>query len=176
MSDPTPCRHHPPLARPALAGLLLGLALLASAGGAPGIAGTAPAKGAASPAPVTPTFKGDRAETERFIAYERSIQLTPEQEAVRVAALSVLPAPCCKEFTADTCCCRCNMARATWGLAKHLIVDEGANAERVRVAVAAWHRAINPDGFSGDVCSTGGCGRSFEHNGCGGMTDGKLVF
>jgi hypothetical protein len=116
---------------------------------------------------------GSREETERFLAYERAIQLTPEQEAVRVAALDALPAPCCKEFSAATCCCPCNMARSTWGLAKHLIVHEGAGVERVRAAAAAWHRAINPAGFSGDVCATGGCGRAFAHNGCGGM--GELV-
>jgi hypothetical protein len=142
------------------------LTLSALLGGA--ATGLAAASSAAK-APAAPSFKGDRAETERFLAYERSIQLTAEQEAVRVAALSALPAPCCKEFTADTCCCRCNMARATWGLAKHLIVDDGADAERVRTAVAAWHHAINPEGFSGDVCSTGGCGRPFAQNGCGGM-------
>ena len=120
-----------------------------------------------------PTFTGHRAETERFIAWERDIQLTAEQEKVRVAALTPLPAPCCKEFSAATCCCRCNMAKATWGLAKHMIV-EGSSAEQVRAAVAAYHLAINPDGFSGDVCATGGCGRAFAHNGCGGM--GELAF
>jgi len=120
-----------------------------------------------------PTFTGERAETERFIAWERDIELTPEQEKVRVAALTPLPAPCCKDFSAATCCCRCNMAKATWGLAKHMIV-EGSSAEQVRAAVAAYHLAINPDGFSGDVCATGGCGRAFAHNGCGGM--GELKF
>jgi len=121
-------------------------------------------------------FTGDRAETERFLAYERDIQLTPEQEDVRVAALTPLPAPCCKKFSAATCCCRCNMAKATWGLAKHLIVHERASAELVRSRVAAWHQAINPDGFSGDACFNGGCGRPFVKNGCGGMDEGNLVF
>jgi hypothetical protein len=122
------------------------------------------------------SFTGDRAETVRFVAYERDIDLTPEQEQVRLAALTPLPAPCCKNFSAATCCCRCNMAKATWGLAKHLIVHEGASAERVRSTVAAWHQAINPDGFTGDACFTGGCSRAFAKNGCGGMEEGKLVF
>jgi hypothetical protein len=125
-------------------------------------------------APAARAMTGDRAETERFLAYERDITLTPAQEAVRVAALEALPAPCCKEFSAATCCCRCSMARATWGLAKHLIVNEKASVEKVRAAVAAYHHAINPSGFSGDVCATGGCGRPFADNGCGGM--GSLVF
>jgi hypothetical protein len=119
---------------------------------------------------------GDRPETERFLEYERTIDLTPEQEAIRVEALEALPAPCCKQFSAATCCCKCNMARATWGLAKHLIVDQGADVETVRTTVAQWHHAINPDGFSGDSCFTGGCSRSFRDNGCGGMKDGELVF
>ena len=135
---------------------------------------------ARSPTPSPPidsaTFVGDRAETERFVSYDRDIQLTPEQEQVRVAALTPLPAPCCKNFSAATCCCRCNMAKATWGLAKQLIVRERANAERVRLTVAAWHRAINPDGFTGDACFTGGCNRAFAKNGCGGMVEGELVF
>jgi hypothetical protein len=150
-------------------------ALLGGAGGALSAASAASGKaGSDSNKAPAADFEGDRAETERFLAWERSIQLTPEQEAVRVAALSALPAPCCKQFTAATCCCPCNMARATWGLAKHLIAEEGADAERVRTTVAAWHHAINPDGFSGDVCSTGGCNRPFAHNGCGGM--GELKF
>ena len=121
-------------------------------------------------------FTGDRQETERFLAYDRSITLTPDQEAIKQEALEALPAPCCKQFTAATCCCQCNMAKATWGLAKHLIADQGYGATEVRDRVAAWHRAINPDGFSGDACFTGGCQRSFAKNGCGGMSEGHLVF
>jgi hypothetical protein len=149
---------------------------LCGAAGALAGADTAPRaqrSGAAAADAGGPTFTGDRAETERFIAWEGDIQLTAEQEKLRVAALTPLPAPCCKEFSAATCCCRCNMAKATWGLAKHMIV-EGASEEEVRTAVASFHLAINPDGFSGDVCATGGCGRPFAHNGCGGM--GELSF
>ena len=121
-------------------------------------------------------FTGDRKETERFLAYGRSITLTPAQEAIKQAALEALPAPCCKQFTAATCCCKCNMARATWGLAKHLVADQGLDVSEVRDRVAAWHRAINPKGFSGDSCFVGGCQRSFADNGCGGMLKGHLVF
>ena len=152
----------------------------ASPGGSPPAAGNAAAHLAASHLTSSPidasAFTGDRAETERFVAFERDIQLTPEQEQVRVAALTPLPAPCCKNFSAATCCCRCNMAKATWGLAKQLIVHEEASAERVRSTVAAWHRAINPGGFTGDACFTGGCNRAFAKNGCGGMVEGELVF
>ncbi|HSM13095.1 MAG TPA: hypothetical protein VLA66_03440 [Thermoanaerobaculia bacterium] len=122
------------------------------------------------------SYRGDRAETERFLSWYGSIELTAEQESTRVQALAELPAPCCREYSAATCCCSCNMARAGWGLAKHLIVEQGATAEQVRAEVAAWHRAINPGGFSGDACFTGGCGRPFAKNGCGGMKETELVF
>jgi hypothetical protein len=151
----------------ALAGCLAGTALAAEPTAGP------KANAAAAAAEGGPTFTGERAETERFIAWERDIQLTAEQEEVRVAALTPLPAPCCKQFSAATCCCRCNMAKATWGLAKHMIVA-GSAAEQVRAAVAAYHLAINPQGFSGNVCAAGGCGRAFAHDGCGGM--GELEF
>jgi hypothetical protein len=119
---------------------------------------------------------GDREETARFIRWYTTIELTPEQEAVRVEALAALPAPCCKEFTADECCCPCNMAKATWGLAKHLIAVEGKGVEEVRSTVAAWHHAINPDGYAGDSCATGKCNLPFRHEGCGGMDARSLVF
>lgn len=122
------------------------------------------------------TFDGGREETARFVAWNAAITLTPEQEAVRVAALEALPAPCCQEFTADECCCPCNMAKATWGLAKHLIAIEGRGTEEVRAAVAAWHHAINPEGFAGDSCATGKCNLPFRHDGCGGMDGRHLVF
>ena len=116
-----------------------------------------------------------QARTEQLLAYNDTIRLTAEQEAVRREALEALPAPCCARFTAATCCCECNMARATWGLAKHLIADQGYGAERVRKEVAAWHAEINPDGFSGEACFNGGCGRAFADDGCGGMDRRKLV-
>ena len=54
--------------------------------------------------------------------------------------------------------------------------SQPADAERVRSAVAEWHRSINPGGFTGDACFTGGCSRAFANNGCGGMEEGRLVF
>lgn len=131
------------------------------------------AKGAKPAAALT--FTGDRAETERFIAFNDKITLTAAQEAIRVEALSAIPAPCCKEFSAATCCCNCNMKRASDGLAKHLIVDLGADAAKVRTTIQAWQLAINPDGFEGDSCSTGKCGKPFNADGCGGMVHGQLV-
>lgn len=121
-------------------------------------------------------FTGDRAETERFIEWYKSIDLTAEQVATRKAALEALPAPCCSQFTADTCCCECNMKRATHGLAKYLIAKRGWSADAVRTAVAEWHKVSHPNGFRGDACMKGRCNLSFAQDGCAGMTDGVLVF
>lgn len=116
------------------------------------------------------------AQTQEFIGYDDAIELTPEQEAIRVEALSALPAPCCSDNTAATCCCPCNMAKSTWGLAKYLITEKGAGVEEVRQAARDWHRFINPAGFSGDVCYTGGCNLAFKDGGCGGMNKDNPVF
>lgn len=124
----------------------------------------------------TMEFTGDRAETEQFIKWYKSIDLTSAQVATRKAALEALPAPCCSQFTADTCCCECNMKRATHGLAKYLIAEKGWTADAVRTAVAKWHKVSHPNGFNGDACMAGRCNLSFAQDGCAGMTDGVLVF
>ncbi len=116
------------------------------------------------------------AQTREFIGYNKSIELTPEQAEVKAQALSAFPAPCCSDNSAEVCCCPCNMAQSGWGLAKHLIVDEGYGVEEVRAEVQEWYEFINPDGFSGDVCYTAGCNRAFHENGCGGMSDRHIVF
>ena len=121
-------------------------------------------------------FTDVREQTRQFHAYNRNITLTPEQEAIMEEALTPLEAPCCADRTALTCCCECNMARSWWGLSKHLIANEGRSAEEVRTAVREWFEYINPAGFSGDSCYTGGCGRPFHRNGCGGMKEDNLVF
>lgn len=116
-------------------------------------------------------------QTRQFIGYYHSIQLTPEQEAIKKEALSALPAPCCSDNNAYTCCCPCNMSKSTWGLSAYLITEQGADAVEVRKAAQEWIAFINPNGFSGDVCySRGGCMRAFKDNGCGGMSDQQVVF
>lgn len=121
-------------------------------------------------------FTGDRAEAERLIGYYQQIELTAEQEAVRVAALEAIPAACCKEFSAATCCCECNLSRAIWGLSKYMITTLGYDAEQVRAAVTDYYAAVNPSGFPGDSCGTGKCGTAFAAGGCGGMQADHLVF
>jgi hypothetical protein len=115
-------------------------------------------------------------QTAEFIGYSRSVTLTPAQQKVREKALSTMAAPCCEEFPLATCCCPCNLAKSAWGLANHLIARKGASADEVKVAVGGWLAFVNPNGFSGDACSSaGGCARRFAHNGCGGMDERNLL-
>jgi hypothetical protein len=133
------------------------------------LAGTASSDRAATDIDIQ--FDDPKALTKQFIAYNRSIRLTPEQERIKAAALSSMPAPCCSEFSLATCCCPCNLAKSAWGLAKHLIAERGYGVEQVKEAERRWIAAVNPGGFTGNVCATGGCNRSFENNGCGGMNE-----
>jgi hypothetical protein len=122
-------------------------------------------------------FADVRQQTAAFHQYERNIKLTPAQQAIYREALEGLPAPCCSDNTALTCCCPCNSARAWWGLAKHLVADLGYDAQETRAKVAEWFRYINPSGWSGTTCySADGCGKPFHQGGCAGMTADKLAF
>jgi hypothetical protein len=121
-------------------------------------------------------FHDVRQQTHAFHAYNRSITLTAKQRAVMHEALSGLPAPCCADKTAATCCCPCNMAKSWWGLSKYLIAERGYESDQVREVVADWIQFINPDGFTGDACYTGGCNRPFHKNGCGGMDERRVKF
>jgi len=154
---------------------VFGLLFLLVMGGAVAFGQVSSSNGKTSE-PGTPTFEGSRAEAERFMGYHRSIQLTPEQEATKRAALEAIPAPCCSNFSAATCCCECNLARTIWGLSNFLIAEKGFGVERVRDAVNAWIAALDPSGFPGDSCFKGGCGRPFEEGGCGGMHESQLIF
>ena len=121
-------------------------------------------------------FNDVRQHTRQFHAYNRSIQLTAKQRAVMHEALSGVRAPCCADRTAATCCCPCNMAKTWWGLSKYLIAEHDYGADQVREAVTDWIRFINPDGFTGDACYTGRCNKPFHENGCGGMSENKVIF
>ena len=137
-----------------------------------------PAKALAKAATATTTMKFEAVEpqTRKFIEYYKTIRLTPEQEKIKAAALSPLKAVCCKDFSALTCCCPCNFSKSLWGMTHYLIAQKGYNVAQVQEAAKAWIAYVNPNGFSGDVCQTGGCNRPFAKNGCGGMDDRAIVF
>lgn len=124
----------------------------------------------------SPAFSGSRDEMQTFIGYHETIRLSPEQERLKVEALSAMPAPCCSRYSLATCCCPCNMAKAAWGLAAWLITEKGYDAEQVRQAEADWLKVGNPRGFSGDSCFSGGCTRPMRENGCAGMKQDSIVF
>lgn len=117
----------------------------------------------------------DAGQAASFIAYNESIALAVAQQKTMDAALSGIPAPCCAEYSMATCCCPCNLAKSAWGLSKYLIAERGYSAPKVKKTAVEWLSVINPGGFSGDACFSGGCGRPFAQNGCGGMSEDHLV-
>jgi len=132
-----------------------------------------------APAPTAKTddvkFTDAQKQTAEFMGYWKNLPLTPQQEAIKREALSALPAPCCDDNSLYTCCCPCNMAKTSWGLANYLIAKKGYGVHQVRTKVADWVRFINPQGYPGDTCYTGGCNKPFAKAGCGGMAE-PVVF
>ena len=121
-------------------------------------------------------FNDVHKQTEEFIGYYHSIQLTAEQEKVKNDALSKIPAPCCSEFTQATCCCPCNLAKSVWGLSNYLIVKQHYDANQVRETALEWIHFINKDGFDGNSCKTGRCPVPFNESGCGGMNESHISY
>lgn len=115
------------------------------------------------------------AQMRELIGYNSSIHLTAEQESLKKTALENRAAACCKDYSAYTCCCECNLSKSIWGLSNYLIAKRGYTAEQVNDAVGQWLAFANPRGFSGDSCYQGGCSRAPSANGCGGMTESKIV-
>ncbi len=123
-----------------------------------------------------PKFHDVRAQTEEFLRYNDEIVLTAEQQEVFREALTPLPAPCCSDRSALTCCCPCNQARTWWGLTKHLIAERGFDAEQTRAKVAEWFAFTHPEGAEGKACYSGRCPLPFAQDGCGGMRAGEVSF
>lgn len=121
-------------------------------------------------------FQDAERQSRQFIQWYKTIKLNPKQEAVKKAALGTMRASCCRESSAYTCCCPCNLSRTIWGLSHYMIAREGATAQRVREKVREWIRFLNPSGFRGQACYNGRCERRFAEDGCGGMNADRLVF
>jgi hypothetical protein len=130
---------------------------------------------AAAPQPRPLRFSEVQKDTATFMGYSRTITLTAAQEAVKRAALEAVPAPCCSDNTAYTCCCPCNLAKTIWGLSNYLIARQGYDAAQTRAKVEEWVRFVNPGGYPGNGCYKGACGRAFAKAGCGGMSE-PVVF
>lgn len=121
-------------------------------------------------------FQDAEKQARQFMEWERTIRLTSEQEQIKKAGLTSIPAPCCSDNSAYTCCCPCNMSRTIWGLANHMIAKQNADAAAVRAKTEEWIAFINPDGYDGKACYTGRCPRPFREDGCGGMNASQLHF
>ena len=123
----------------------------------------------------TLVFRDPAAQSREFIGYYHTIELTPQQEAIKKEALGAMPAACCSGSTAYTCCCPCNLSKTIWGLSNYVIAKRGADAHQLRAAVDAWLAYINSDGYTGDACYRGGCEGNASRNGCGGMHEEKIT-
>ena len=120
-------------------------------------------------------FRDVEAQSRQFMQWYAEIRLSKAQEAVKKAALDPIPAPCCSDNSAYTCCCACNISRTIWGLSQYMIARQNATAEQVRSKIQEWIAFINPKRFSGSACYSGGCPRPFSEDGCGGMNASNLV-
>ncbi len=123
-------------------------------------------------------FSDVKAQSLEFMRWYEQIQLTAAQEAVKKEALGSIPAPCCSDNSAYTCCCECNISRTIWGLSQYMIARQNASAAQVRAKAREWIAFIGPKppkGYSGSGCYTGQCPRPFSEGGCGGMKADNLV-
>lgn len=120
-------------------------------------------------------FRDVEAQSRQFMRWHEQIRLTAAQEQVKRAALESIPAPCCSDNSAYTCCCPCNISRTIWGLSQFMIARQNADAKQVSAKVREWIKFIGPDGFSGSACYSRGCPRPFHSDGCGGMSSERLV-
>lgn len=177
------CTHCEPVptSRLSALGIALGVVLVAAISGSSWLLRPrAEARRGAPEASVLtmPTRGRDdlRQRTEELIGYSKTVVLSPEQERVRLEALAAIKAPCGDRNSLAVRCCPCNLGRSIVGLANHLIEREWAGAPRVREAVLDWIRQTNPSGYSGAACERKRCDQPFRKDGCGGMTDARLVF
>ena len=120
-------------------------------------------------------FRDVEAQAREFIGYYHSIELRPEQEAIKQASLGAMPAACCSGSTAYTCCCPCNLSKTIWGLSNYAIAKHNVSADQLTTVVNDWLGFVNPDGFRGNACYQGGCESKATRGGCGGMKESKLA-
>jgi hypothetical protein len=120
-------------------------------------------------------FNDVEKQSREFIGYYHTIKLTAEQEAIKAEVLKAMPAACCRDSSAYTCCCPCNLSKTLWGLSNYVIAQKGANAVQLKEVVDAWVAFTNTNGYTGDACYQGGCERGFYNNGCGGMDESRLA-
>lgn len=83
--------------------------------------------------------------TQQFIDWYNSIELSVLEQAIRDDALDSLVAPCCDQYPMSSCCCECNLARSVWGLSAYLIAERSYGVAEVEEAASQWLHFIRPD-------------------------------
>ncbi len=94
--------------------------------------------------------------TQMFIDWYNTIDLTAAERAMRNKALVSLPAPCCDDYPMSTCCCVCNLSRSVWGLCAYLITEKGYTVDQLRAAALQWGHFIRPDYYVAQTLEDGG--------------------
>ncbi len=131
----------------------------------------------------------------QFVGWWYTLVPVVEDDARYVDGLSALVAPCCDDNLAIKCCCEndegqaCNIIRSGKGLAAHLILDLGYDAEQVTASVLEWFRFARPDYYlaaelanrsinpmlygltTQGSCYRGLCDTPISLGGCGGMNE-----
>jgi hypothetical protein len=131
----------------------------------------------------------------QFVGWWYTLVPLVEEDARYIDGLSVLVAPCCDDNPAFKCCCEndegqaCNVIRSGKGLAAHLILDLGYDAEQVAASVLEWfsfarsdyylaaelaNRRLNPALYgltTQGSCYRGLCDAPISQGGCGGMNE-----
>ena len=131
----------------------------------------------------------------QFIAWWTTLVPQASSDGRYVDALSALVAPCCDDNPAIKCCCEtqpgqaCNLIRSAKGLAAHLVMDLGYDADHVRSSVLQWLEFARPDYYvaaelaargqnpalygltTKGSCYRGLCDTPISQGGCGGMYD-----
>jgi hypothetical protein len=125
--------------------------------------------------PVAVPFGTDRAAIAQLIAYDRQLKLTPRQERLATEALERLPSFCMSHGSAAHRCCGCNAGRASWGLAKYLLVEKGYRVQDVRASIAAWQAAAMPKSGAHHRCPSTHCFLALHENGCAGMDPAQIT-
>lgn len=136
---------------------------------------TQASNGTESAVGATIQFHDARQQATEFIAYYNAIQLTEDQERIKEAALTQIPAPCCNDYTIATCCCPCNLAKSAWGLANHLIAERGMGAPAVKEVVADWLTFANDGNLEHDACYKNRCNQPMKDAACGGMDERRVL-
>lgn len=132
--------------------------------------------------------------TQQFIDWFNTIDLSDGKQMLRDVTLGTLMAPCCDDYPISECWCECNLARSVWGMSAYLI-KQYHTSDQIQEASSQWLHFIRPDYYVASIlyeqgdnpeqyglttessCHTGRCDFPFHDRtsgnpgGCGGMEE-----